>query len=316
MNKDVAAVIVTYNRKELLLECLEEVKNQTQKVDAIFLIDNLSSDGTPDLLYNKKYIPLLPEDNKDQNQIIESELSISGDSIENIKLYYVRKCQNDGGAGGFYEGMSLACEKNYKWLWIMDDDAIPYNDSLEKLMIYSDDSLSGLASTVIDINNNIDLNHRLKFNYNLFKKRKYPVSLKNYKLNETIEIDVASYVGFLINASAINHVGYPRKDFFIFYDDTEHCLRLKKYGPIILVSNSRIKHLAKIGERKPMDANWKTYYQYRNRLITINLHFGHLFLVKEKLMIYLKIFTSSILGNTNYAKQLKNSLKDFKKMIN
>jgi len=46
-NKEtVCAVIVTYNRKKLLLECLEGLRRQTRPVDAIYIIDNASQDGT------------------------------------------------------------------------------------------------------------------------------------------------------------------------------------------------------------------------------------------------------------------------------
>ncbi|MCD6105633.1 MAG: glycosyltransferase, partial [Thermosipho sp. (in: Bacteria)] len=40
----VCAVVVTYNRKELLLECLEALRKQTRPLDAIYLIDNASTD--------------------------------------------------------------------------------------------------------------------------------------------------------------------------------------------------------------------------------------------------------------------------------
>jgi GT2 family glycosyltransferase len=57
MNKEtVCAVVVTYNRKNLLIECLEGLRKQTRPVDAICLVDNASTDGTPDLLLEKGYI--------------------------------------------------------------------------------------------------------------------------------------------------------------------------------------------------------------------------------------------------------------------
>jgi len=56
-NKEtVCAVVVTYNRKKLLLECLEAIRRQTRPVQGIYLIDNASTDGTPKLLLEKRYI--------------------------------------------------------------------------------------------------------------------------------------------------------------------------------------------------------------------------------------------------------------------
>ena len=42
----VGCVVVTYNRKEILVECLEAIINQSYKVDKIIIIDNNSQDGT------------------------------------------------------------------------------------------------------------------------------------------------------------------------------------------------------------------------------------------------------------------------------
>ena len=60
-NKEtVCVILVTFNRKKLLLECLEAIKKQTRPVDAIYIIDNASQDGTPELLKSESYIPKLP----------------------------------------------------------------------------------------------------------------------------------------------------------------------------------------------------------------------------------------------------------------
>ena len=56
----VCAVVVTYNRKNLLLECLEAIRKQTRPVDAIYIIDNASTDGTPEVLKENGYILELP----------------------------------------------------------------------------------------------------------------------------------------------------------------------------------------------------------------------------------------------------------------
>lgn len=50
-------VIVTYNRLELLKECLQCVENQTVKFDNIVVVDNKCTDGTSEYLkeYTQKY---------------------------------------------------------------------------------------------------------------------------------------------------------------------------------------------------------------------------------------------------------------------
>ena len=109
MNK-VAAVVVTYNRKELLKECIEALKASTCSVD-IIIVDNNSTDGT------KEYIADL----------------IGKDVI------YKRLKKNLGGAGGFSAGMKYAVKKGYEYVWIMDDDTIVKKDTLEVLLKAKDE---------------------------------------------------------------------------------------------------------------------------------------------------------------------------------
>src|SRR5258708_39465148 len=46
----VAAVLVTYNRKELLVEALTALRAQTRPADTVIVVDNASTDGTADLV--------------------------------------------------------------------------------------------------------------------------------------------------------------------------------------------------------------------------------------------------------------------------
>ena len=104
----VAGVIVTYNRKKLLLESIEAMLHQT-KSDCldIIVVDNNSSDGTVVAL--DKYIR--------SNEII-----------------YRNTGANLGGAGGFQYGIRYAVESGYDYIWLMDDDCIPSENALEELL--------------------------------------------------------------------------------------------------------------------------------------------------------------------------------------
>ena len=102
----VTAVVVTWNRKALLLECLECLRRQTAKAD-ILVVDNASTDGTGEALR-----PM----------------------IEAGEIAYVNTGKNLGGAGGFQFGVKAAVEAGCDYVWIMDDDSMPTPTALEALL--------------------------------------------------------------------------------------------------------------------------------------------------------------------------------------
>jgi len=272
----ICAVVVTYNRKELLIECLEALLKQTRPVQGIYLIDNASTDGTPRLLLEKGYIKELPPENLTEPWEKEFEIKNLTDG-QAVKLYYVRMHENTGGAGGFHEGVKRTYEKGYDWLWLMDDDAEPKDDALEKLVIYSNkENISVLACSIILPDGEICCNHRgfidLKNIYPLIQE---PLKREKYK-GLVEEIEMVSFVGILVNRKAIQKIGFPRKEFFLHHDDVEYCIRLRKVGKILLVPNSVIIHkeaakkgifkvfLGKKFVRVPYNKFWLSYYGIRN----------------------------------------------------
>jgi GT2 family glycosyltransferase len=268
-NKEtVCAVVVTYNRKELLIECLDALCKQTRSIDALYIIDNFSSDGTAEFLFENGYINKLPPKNLDNPFEIEITL------INKPKIYYLRMNENTGGAGGFHEGVKRGYDKGYKWLWLMDDDAEPYNNSLEILFEFltkENKFIPALACSVINVNDNYDLMHRGVVNFgDMFPSIQKPIAQELYD-NEFIEIETASFVGLLVNSSVIDQIGLPEKDFFIHNDDIEYCLRLNKIGKIILVPKSKIRHKEVSAKEKirivPYDKLWLRYFAVRNIII-------------------------------------------------
>jgi len=109
----------------------------------------------------------------------------------------------------------------------------------------------------------------------------------------------------LVNRKAIEKIGYPKKNFFIHHDDVEYCIRLRKVGKILLISDNVIIHkeaakkgiskvfLGRKSTRIPYDKFWLTYYGRRN-LVWLGKKYS-----TNKLNFYLGIiknFSRSILG--------------------
>ena len=115
MEKRILAVIVTYNRKDLLHETIEALLSQDVSCD-ILVVDNNSTDGT---------CAFLDKISSENDRIIVNHLP-----------------KNIGGAGGFNHGMRWGAEHNYEYIWIMDDDCIVHHDTLTNL-IEADQLLGG-----------------------------------------------------------------------------------------------------------------------------------------------------------------------------
>ncbi len=216
---DTVAIVVTYNRKELLKENLLSLLNQTYKQFDIMLVDNASTDGTYDFI---------------------KELIDTNDSI-----FYFNTGENLGGAGGFSFGIKKACLEGYKKIWIMDDDTIPERTALEEL-VNADSELSGnygfLASTVLWKDDTWSKMNLLRTNpWHTFEDYKYVEK-------GIVRINRASFVSIMINSKAVFDVGLPIKEFFIWSDDQEYTDRISKKYPCYYVSRSKVVHKIKTND--------------------------------------------------------------------
>ena len=211
--KNIVTVVVTYNRKELLKECINSLKRQTYKNNIILIIDNNSTDGT------KSYIKKLIDSN----------------------TVYINTGNNLGGAGGFNYGIKEALKYNPSNIWVMDDDCISNKDALQRLIDSANilkDNYSYLSSRVLWTNNKVCDINRQSLDRKLFD---------SYDLIEKglLRIKTASFVSCFINVESIYKVGLPIKEFFIWGDDTEYTQRLSDYKPAYYVNNSIVHHKSK-----------------------------------------------------------------------
>lgn len=213
-NATVFAVIVTYNRLELLKQCIEAVLNQTYKSLDVVIVDNASTDGT------EEYIK----------------------GLRNKRIIYINTGKNVGGAGGFHRGIKEAYLKGAKWVWIMDDDVIPKEDALEKLMdalkIVKPHKTSFLASCVYSPSGEAMNTPGV----DLRSKNGYPFWYE-YLDRGLVKLNAATFVSILVNGDAVKKCGLPCSDFFIWGDDTEYTKRIyRNFGLAYLVGQSKVIH--------------------------------------------------------------------------
>jgi len=218
-NKKIIGVVVTYNRKDDLINCLQSIFEQSKKVDELYIIDNNSTDGTPDFLVEKQIVKSLPPLNSNKDEIYSENKTLKKGG--EVILHYVRKYKNDGGAGGFYKGMKLAYEANCDWLWLMDDDGMADKDQLKNLVDYSEKyRLHYVNALVIDKDNK----EKLAFGLKGYE------SINEIEEDETIEGFVNPFNGTLISKKIINEIGLIKREMFIWGDEREYTNRVRKNG--------------------------------------------------------------------------------------
>ena len=208
MTKGVAAVVVTYNRKALLRQCVASLLGQTWADMDIWVIDNASTDGTGAML-----------------------ASLIGDG----RVRYQNTGGNLGGAGGFEYGLRVAAQQGYDYVWIMDDDAIPEPTALEALMRAAGELgdfgyLSGKVlwtdGSICRMNVQRDLKLR---NISDFTPKRIPSG-------------AATFVSLLVPVRVIREVGLPIGDFFIWADDLEYTRRISLRHPCYVITDSVTVH--------------------------------------------------------------------------
>lgn len=210
----IITVVVTYNRLNLLLCCLDHIRSQSCRSD-ILVVDNASTDGT---------------------------MKIMREWEADKRIIYKNMGSNLGGAGGFNYGMRYAAENGYDLVWLMDDDCQPESDALEKLIcaaqrIGGADKFGFLSSCVLWTDGTACTMNRQKK-----MSRKY----RNVWLEKLgiIRIKQATFVSILVPVEKLIKYGLPLAPYFIWNDDIEFTRRLSIRGrePCYMVNDSVVVH--------------------------------------------------------------------------
>ena len=232
-----AAVVVTYNRLELLKRNIEALLAQTAACD-ILLVDNASTDGTGEAM---------------------KALEQAG------KIQYRNTGANLGGAGGFNYGMRWAVEAGYQYVWIMDDDCLPNPDALEKLL--EADAASGdygwLSSRALAPDGTDQP-------MNLQRKTMYK-DIDSFDA-PAVPAVMASFVSLFLRTRTVQQFGLPIAEFFIWSDDWEYTRRISRAKPCWVIPASRVVHAMQnpgvVNIAQDVPARWARYrYFYRNDVV-------------------------------------------------
>lgn len=250
----VTAIVVTFNRLGDIKKTVARL--MAEGVDHIVVVDNGSSDGTPDWLMARKSDTFHP----------------------------ILNAHNLGGAGGFATGLDYAREKiDTEWVMLTDDDGRPEPGALKAFQELDLDGVDGVVGAVFLPSGRIsDMNRPLRNPFSLRRKLKEPYRLLDAdydRLAASQRVDMATYVGLFLSQKALREVKGPDPRLFIYGDDLIHTLQLSQAGMrLLFVPQVRFEHDCETltGKANIYYPVWKVYYHYRNAILLYRLAAGWL----------------------------------------
>jgi rhamnopyranosyl-N-acetylglucosaminyl-diphospho-decaprenol beta-1,3/1,4-galactofuranosyltransferase len=235
----VVAVVVTFNRRDLLLESLAAVTAQTRAPDTVIVVDNASTDGTA------------------------AEVRARYPSVRLAGL-----TRNTGGAGGFAAGLALALADGADLVWLMDDDTVPEPGALAALLAaragYAPRPPALVASRVLWTDGRA---HPM----NTPRTKPFATRAERQAASAVrcVPVRSASFVSILVDGAVCRERGLPQAGYFLWNDDFEFTTRLLRGQAGLLCPASVVVHKTRTFGSTDVDPGERFFYEVRNKIWTL-----------------------------------------------
>jgi len=264
MSKSIGLIILNWNNKPDLIECL----NSVRKLDPSY-----------------KHIP-----------IIIDQGSTDG-SVEEIKANFrdcvlVENTENVGACEGYNIGYRKAFELNVDYIFVQDNDTILAPDLFKKLIPKLEgDPRIGIIGPCVLLYDDMEtvwcyggiINWSNFEHIHNFEGEKY----QDINTPE-FECDFVPACGLLLKREVAEKIGEWDNDFFLYHNDVEYCLRAKKMGYRVLsVPKARMWH--KVSSTVKPYSPMMIYYKGRNKMFLFKKY-------GDKVCIHRFVFSHLIKG--------------------
>lgn len=233
----VVAVVVTWNRCELLREAVDALRGQTLTPTAIVVVDNASDDDTAALL----------------------------ESSYGVGLDVVRLHRNTGGAGGFAVGIEQALTHEPHLIWLLDDDTVPTATAAEALATAWRDHP---GERPVLLASRVEWTDGRPHPMNTPRVRPGVSAAAREAAASVgaVPIRSASFVSIMVDAAAVRERGLPIADYFLWNDDFEYSTRLLRDRVGLHVPASVVVHKTRTFGSTDADPGERFFYEVRNKL--------------------------------------------------
>jgi GT2 family glycosyltransferase len=242
-NQDLSVIILSYNTRQLLKNCLAGLSRSTKGIDfEVIVVDNASRDGSPQMV--KKEFP-------------------------KVKLIINR--QNLGFAGGNNQGIKKA---RGRYLLLLNSDTMIKENALAKMVGFMDkDEKLGIATCQL-LNEDGSIQASGGFFPNLGRifawmfflddlplvskliKAYHPHEPRFYTRDSFYQKehsqDWVTGAFFMIRREVIDKIGLLDPQFFMYVEEVDYCYRAKKAGFVVAYTpEAQITHLGRRSLKKP-----------------------------------------------------------------
>jgi len=226
---DLSIIIVNWNTKDLLRQCLHSLYNETQKISfEVFVVDNASTDGSLEMLEQE-----FPKVNLIRN-------------IENL---------------GFAKANNQAIRHSKgRYILLLNPDTLILDNALAKMVNFMDvhPKLGAVGCKILKIDGTVDFRCARRFPTlatEFFEKTGLSKKFSNNRLfgsylisywghGDSREVNLLTGACMMIRREAIEQVGLLDEDFFMYGEDVEWCYRIQKAGwKVFYYSDAEIIHL-------------------------------------------------------------------------
>jgi len=232
---DVTIIIVNWNTKDLLHNCLKSIDEQAGAIEyEVIVIDNASTDGSAAMV---------------RSQFPNARV-ISNDT-------------NRGFAAANNQGMAIA---QGRYVLLLNSDTIVLNNAIEKTVDFADTThdTAVIGCRVLNPDRSLQptcfmypsiLNMILSssYLYKLFPNNRFfgRERMTWWGRSDVREVDVVTGCFMLVRREAIKQAGMMDEDFFMYGEETDWCYRFKKTGwKNIFMPDAEIIHLGGQSSRK------------------------------------------------------------------
>lgn len=225
---DVSIIIVNWNTRDILKECLQSVYQQTEGVDfEVIVIDNASDD--------------------DSVAMIKSDFP---------QVVLIENKENKGFATANNQGMAVA---KGRYCLLLNSDTVVLDNAITKTVEFADhqDKTAVVGCRVLNPDKTLQptcfmfpslLNMFLSstYLYKLFRRSKFfgRERLTWWQRDDVRQVDVVTGCFMLVSRQAIDQVGMMDESFFMYGEETDWCYRFKKAGwNVLFTPGAEIIHL-------------------------------------------------------------------------